>query len=44
LLVANATRIQIEELKRQGVETAAALAAMTLPFPWKPARGAELQS
>ena len=39
-LVANMTKVQIEELKRQGVETMAALAATPLPLGWKPARGA----
>ena len=39
-LVANVSKVQIEELKRQGVETMAALAATPLPLGWKPARGA----
>jgi predicted RecB family nuclease len=39
-LVANATKVQIEELKRQGVDTVAALAAMPAPLRWKPSRGA----
>jgi uncharacterized protein len=39
-LVAGATKVQIEELKRQGVDTVAALAAMPLPLDWKPSRGA----
>jgi uncharacterized protein len=39
-LVARATKVQIEELKRQGVDTVAALAAMPLPLDWKPTRGA----
>jgi predicted RecB family nuclease len=39
-LVAGATKLQIEELKRQGVDTVAALAVMPLPLAWKPSRGA----
>ncbi len=39
-LVANMTKVQIEELKRQRVETMAGLAAMPLPLGWKPSRGA----
>jgi predicted RecB family nuclease len=39
-LVAGATKVQIEELKRQGIDTVAALAAMPLPLCWKPCRGA----
>jgi uncharacterized protein len=39
-LVAGATKLQIEELKRQGIETMAALAVMPLPLAWKPSRGA----
>ena len=39
-LAAGATKAQIEELKRRNVDTVAALAAMPLPFPWKPSRGA----
>ncbi len=38
--VAGATKLQIEELKRQGIDTVAALAAMPLPLQWKPSRGA----
>ena len=38
-LVAGITQIQIEELKRHGVDTVAALAAMPLPLTWKPSRG-----
>ena len=38
-LVAGITKVHIAELKRHGAETMAALAAMTLPMPWKPARG-----
>jgi uncharacterized protein len=39
-LVAGATKVQIKELKRQGIDTVAALAAMPLPLDWKPSRGA----
>jgi predicted RecB family nuclease len=39
-LVAGATKVQIEELKRQAVETVAALAETPLPLAWKPSRGA----
>jgi predicted RecB family nuclease len=39
-LVAGATKLQIEELKRQSVNTVAALAAMQSPLSWKPTRGA----
>lgn len=39
-LVAGITKVQIDELKRHGVETTAALATMPLPMTWKPARGA----
>jgi predicted RecB family nuclease len=39
-LVANVTKVQIEELKRQGVPTVSALAAMPVPLSWKPSRGA----
>jgi predicted RecB family nuclease len=39
-LVAGATKLQIEELKRRGVNTVAALAAMQSPLAWKPSRGA----
>jgi uncharacterized protein len=35
-LVAGATKVQIEELERQGVDTVVALAAMPLPLAWKP--------
>ena len=38
-LVANITKIQIEELKQRGVDTVAALAEMPLPLAWKPSRG-----
>jgi predicted RecB family nuclease len=39
-LVAEITRVHIDELKRHGVETTAALAAMPVPLLWKPTRGA----
>ncbi|MFS2151998.1 TM0106 family RecB-like putative nuclease [Rhizobium sp. Rhizsp42] len=39
-LVAGISKVQIDELKRQGIETAANLAAMPLPLAWKPVRGA----
>ncbi len=39
-LVAGTSRLQIGELRRQGVTTASALAGMPLPLPWKPERGA----
>ncbi|MER8472752.1 TM0106 family RecB-like putative nuclease [Mesorhizobium sp. M1328] len=39
-LVAGATKVQIEELKRHGVRTVASLGAMPSPLPWKPSRGA----
>ena len=39
-LVAGVSKLQIEELRRQGVATAAALAAMPVPLSWKPSRGA----
>ena len=39
-LVAGTSRLQINELRRQDVKTAAALAAVPLPLPWKPERGA----
>lgn len=39
-LVAGISKIQIDELKRQGVETTADLAVMPLPLGWKAARGA----
>lgn len=38
-LVAGISKVQIDELKRQGIETAANLAVMPLPLAWKPARG-----
>ena len=39
-LVAGISKVQIDELKRQGIESAANLAAMPLPLAWKPTRGA----
>ncbi len=39
-LVAGISKSQIGELKRHGVETTAALAALPLPPPWRPDRGA----
>ena len=39
-LVAGISKVQIDELKRQGIESAANLAVMPLPLPWKPTRGA----
>lgn len=39
-LVAGISKSQIGELKRHGVETTAALAALPLPLPWRPDRGA----
>ncbi|TAY97393.1 TM0106 family RecB-like putative nuclease [Rhizobium leguminosarum] len=39
-LVAGISKVQIDELKRQGIETAANLAAMPVPLAWKPTRGA----
>jgi uncharacterized protein len=39
-LVAGANKLQIEELKRHGIETMAALAVVPLPLAWKPSRGA----
>jgi uncharacterized protein len=38
-LVAGATKVQIEELKRHGVDTTSGLAAMPVPLAWKPSRG-----
>jgi uncharacterized protein len=38
-LVAGITKIQIEQLKLQGIDTVAALAEMPLPLAWKPSRG-----
>lgn len=38
-LVANISKMQIEELKRQGVTTATSLSEMPLPMQWKPDRG-----
>ncbi len=39
-LVAGITKVQIDELKRRGVDTTASLATLPVPLPWKPARGA----
>ena len=39
-LVAGTSKLQIHELRRHGVNTATALAAVPLPLPWKPERGA----
>ena len=39
-LVAGSTKLQINELLRQGIATVEALAAMPLPVPWRPERGA----
>jgi uncharacterized protein len=38
-LVANISKLQIEELKRRGIDTATTLAAMPIPLSWKPSRG-----
>jgi uncharacterized protein len=38
-LVANITKIQINELRRRGVTTVKALASLPLPLEWKPERG-----
>ena len=39
-LVAGVSKTQTTELHERGITTAAALAAMPLPLPWKPKRGA----
>jgi uncharacterized protein len=39
-LVAGISKLQISELKRRSVDTTRALAALPLPVPWKPERGA----
>ena len=39
-LVAHISKLQIAELSRHNVTTVAALAAVPLPLPWKPERGA----
>ena len=39
-LVAGISKLQIAELRKNGVDTTAALAAVPLPLPWKPERGA----
>ncbi|MBW9265761.1 MAG: TM0106 family RecB-like putative nuclease [Candidatus Thiodiazotropha sp. (ex. Lucinisca nassula)] len=41
-LVAGVTKNQITELRTNGITTAAALAAMPTPMPWKPQRGSPL--
>jgi predicted RecB family nuclease len=38
-LVAGITRLQSDELKRQGIPTTSALAQMPVPLAWKPGRG-----
>lgn len=38
-LVAGISKIQINEFKAQGVDTAEKLSAVPLPLPWKPERG-----
>jgi uncharacterized protein len=38
-LVAGISKLQINELKKQGIYTTAALASVTLPLSWKPERG-----
>ncbi|MBY5482098.1 TM0106 family RecB-like putative nuclease [Rhizobium leguminosarum] len=38
--VAGISKVQIDELKRQGIETVASLATAPLPLAWKPTRGA----
>ena len=38
-LVAGVSKLQIEELRRQAVDTVAALGAMPVPLSWKPSRG-----
>lgn len=39
-LVAGITKVHIDELRRHGVATMASLAALPVPLPWKPSRGA----
>lgn len=39
-LIAGASKLHINELRRQGVNTATELAKIPLPLPWKPERGA----
>ncbi|MCJ8205393.1 TM0106 family RecB-like putative nuclease [Pseudomonas sp. RGM2987] len=39
-LVAGITKVHIDELKRHGIETMTDLAAMPVPLPWRPSRGA----
>ena len=38
-LVAGITKVQIDELKRHGIDTTARLAALPVPLSWKPTRG-----
>lgn len=38
-LVANISKVQINELKQRSIETVADLAALSLPITWKPGRG-----
>src|SRR5690348_14945806 len=38
-LVANITKIQVNELRQRGVNTVKALAKLPLPLEWKPDRG-----
>lgn len=41
-LVAGISKNQVSELQENGITTAAALAAMPVPMPWKPQRGSPL--
>jgi predicted RecB family nuclease len=41
-LVAGISKLQMDELKRHGVATLAALSDLPLPLPWKPERGSVL--
>jgi uncharacterized protein len=41
-LVAGISKLQMDELKRRGVATLAALSDLPLPLPWKPERGSVL--
>src|SRR5262249_25846054 len=38
-LVARISKLQINELKKQGINTTTALAGLALPLEWKPERG-----
>ena len=40
-LVAGITKVQIGELQANGIATAAALASLPTPMPWKPQRGSQ---